>query len=451
MNIRMLCKLTIQALAWFILPAGAHAATTCAANAASLHGWYSLLISGQAADASTAKYEVGAVFFDGAKNISGNNIYGSGPNAGTVASAAGTYVQSADCTFIVSLTVGSVTSTYSVAVNNAGQAVGIETDAAAIAKIYFKPQYPTYVPVQNFNASSLNGTYAADCIGPLSDSSDLNLLTFTSGVVSGTDPYNNGSGNLSTGNNPGVGTYTVNSDGTFAGTVSVGSTTPGAGAPFYFYGVIDSSNKSVEYIYANVGANNAPTASFISCSGSVAPTISTAVNLAPYYNVNALVSDGQKPSNGGLAYSSYTYSATLLGSSITWNGLVFPLGPANLPSAVTNKTIPLPSGTYSTLNILGSGLYGPQTGTIVVTYTDGSKSTFTQTFSDWSLTYEALKANTNEAIAAATPYRVTPSGSTQGGPWYVFGYSFALSSKPVASVTLPSSGNIVILSAVLKP
>jgi hypothetical protein len=183
----------------------------------------------------------------------------------------------------------------------------------------------------------------------------------------------------------------------------------------------------------------------------VAPTISTAVNLTPYYNINALVSDGQKPSNGGLAYSSYTYSATLLGSSITWNGLVFPLGPANLPDGVSNKTIPLPSGTYSTLNILGSGLYGPQTGTIVVTYTDGSKSTFTQIFSDWSLTYEALKANTNEAIAAATSYRVTPSGSTQGGPWYVFGYSFALSSKPVASVTLPSSGNIVILSAVLKP
>lgn len=428
--------------AWFILPGGASAATSCAATPASMHGWYSMLVAGDTVSTGAANYEVGAVYFDGVSHVSGKNIYGS---AGSRNSATGTFKQNTDCTIDVSLTVGSAAANYTVAINNAGQAVGIETDATGVANIYFKPQYPTYVAVQNFNAASLNGTFAAACGGPLTSSSDLNLVTFKSGTLSGTDPYNNG-GSFAVANVPYTGTYSVNSDGTFKGTLVVNATS------FDYYGVIDSSNTEVEYIYANV-SGGAATNAFSSCVGSVAPTTSTAVNLAPYYNVSAVTSDGRSPADGGLTGSNYTYSANLLGSSVTWSGLVFPIGPANALDAVTSTTITLPAGNFSTLRLLGSADYGSHTGTIVVTYTDGSTSSFTQGFSDWSLSYEGVyNPNPNELIAAAMPYRVAPSGGTQTGPWYVFGYSFALNSaKTVASLTLPGSSFINILSAVLTP
>jgi hypothetical protein len=454
MNFRVLRNLSIPALAlaWFILPAGANAATaSCAATPASLHGWYSILVAGgNPGGTSAGKYEVGAVYFDGVSKISGNNIYGAGTPVSTPSTASGTYSQNTDCTFLLNLTVASVPSTYTVAINNAGQAVGVETDATTVANIFLKPQYPTYVPVQNFNSSSLNGTYSAACIGALTGQSDLNLVTFTNGQLAGTDPFNNGGGELATSNNPYSGTYTVNSDGTFAGSLLV------SGIPFDYYGVIDSSNTELDYIYANVAGGvpgAAATNVFASCTGSVAPAASTTVNLAPYYNVSAVTSDGRAPADGGLSGSNYTYSANLLPSSVTWNGLVFPIGPANALNAVSNKTVTLPAGKFSTLNILGAADYGPMTGTIVVTYTDGTTSSFSQGFSDWSLTYLGVyNPKPNESIAAATAYRVTPSGGAQAGPWYVFGYSFPLTNtKTVASLKLPANSDIFILSAALQP
>jgi hypothetical protein len=49
-------------------------------------------------------------------------------------------------------------------------------------------------------------------------------------------------------------------------------------------------------------------------------------------------------------------------------------------------------------------------------------------------------------------YRLTPTGSTQAGPWYLYGYSFALNSaKTVASITLPATRNVVVLAVDLTP
>ena len=53
---------------------------------------------------------------------------------------------------------------------------------------------------------------------------------------------------------------------------------------------------------------------------------------------------------------------------------MFPLGPANAADGVTGKTVTLPAGQFSTLSMIGSAGYGPHTGTVVVTYTDGSTS-----------------------------------------------------------------------------
>jgi hypothetical protein len=433
----------VLVLAWLVPATHAEAAAACGTSTASLHGWYAMLLTGGVVADDTSKYQVGAVLFDGVGSISGTNIYSSASSSAVSRnSLTGTYSQNSDCTLTLDLTVGGTAETFTVAVKSTGEAVGIEVDSSAVGNISFKPQFPTYVPVQYFNSSSLNGTFAAACIGTISPSSDLNLATFNNGALSGTDPFNNSGGYISS-NVPYSGTYTVNSDGTFSGSLIVEDT------PFDYYGVIGTTNTELEYIYANV-SNGAPTAAFASCSGGVAPTAATAINLSPYYNVHAIFNNGTQVTNGGLDGFSYTYSENLLGSSVTWNGVVFALGPANAPDAVSNATVTVPAGQYSTLNILAGSTNIPRTasGTIVVTYTNGTQTKFNQTFSDWGYP----KNYSGESIATATAYRVTPSGATQAGPWYLYGYSYPLNNAlTLKSVTLPSSAQIWTLSAVLQP
>jgi hypothetical protein len=174
------------------------------------------------------------------------------------------------------------------------------------------------------------------------------------------------------------------------------------------------------------------------------------VNLTSYYNADAVFTNGTRVTNGGLDSLNYAYSRNLLGSSVSWKGLAFAIGPANGPDAVSNATVPLPSGQYSTLYILAGSTDIPSqpSGTIIVTYTDKTTSTFNQTFSDWGYPHNYP----NEAIAFTMAYRVTPSGATQAGPWYLYGYTYTLNNaKTVASVTLPASKYVRTLSAVLAP
>jgi hypothetical protein len=435
-------------LAWFLVPAASHAASACVTTAASLKGWYGMLVSGSTtAQPAAAKYLTGAVFFDGAGTLSGSNIYGA--NGGTPAAISGNYTLNSDCTIALTTTVASTPSSYTVALKNTGEAVGIETDSTAVATISLKPQYATYTTGLNFTSSSLNGTFAASCAGDLSASTDLNLVVFSNGTLSGTDPFNNGGGYISS-NVPYSGTYTVNSDGTFAGSLTVEDT------PFDYFGVVTNSNTQVEYIYSNV-TNNVASAPFAACVGGLAPPSAASpppsaasVNLTSYYNADAVFTNGTRVTNGGLDSQNYAYSRNLLGSSVTWKGLAFAIGPANGPDAVSNATVPLPSGQYSTLYILAGSTDIPSqpSGTIIVTYTDKTTSTFNQTFSDWGYPHNYP----NEAIAFTMAYRVTPSGATQAGPWYLYGYTYALNNaKTVASVTLPATKYVRTLSAVLAP
>jgi hypothetical protein len=251
-------------LAWFIVPATSEAA--CGTSTASLHGWYAMLVTGgnltttATTTAGTAKYQVGAVLFDGVGDLSATNVYGP---AGQHSAATGTYVQNVDCTLTIFLTVGAASpATYTVGIKNTGEAVGIEVDAAAVANISFKPQYAVYTPGLDFTSSSLNGTFAASCIGTISPSSDLNRTTFANGTMSGTDPYNN-SGAFAKANVPFAGTYTVNSDGTFAGTLTV------LGTPFAYYGVLATSSTEIAYIYEDV-SGALPIDAFASCTGGTA-------------------------------------------------------------------------------------------------------------------------------------------------------------------------------------
>jgi hypothetical protein len=247
-------------LAWALIPAAGHAA--CATTAASLKGWYGLLVAGQTTAATPAtKYLVGAALFDGVSSFSGSNLYGA---AGAHTAVTGTYAVNTDCTVALTTTVPAA-ATYTVAVKATGEAVGIETDATAVSTISLKPQYATLNTGLNFTLASLNGTFVESCGGFLGAYSDLNLAVFSNGTLTGGDPYNN-AGSYVVSDNPYSGTYTVNSDGTFAGSLVVD------GANFDYYGVISTSNTKLDYIYTNV-ANGAPTNAIASCSGGVAPAV----------------------------------------------------------------------------------------------------------------------------------------------------------------------------------
>jgi hypothetical protein len=174
----------------------------------------------------------------------------------------------------------------------------------------------------------------------------------------------------------------------------------------------------------------------------------TQVNLASYYNRTGIYSDGRTFTTG--VDGSYSaYSANLLGSTLSWNGLVFNLGPSNAADVVycASQSISLPAGRFNTLQLLATGVQGNQMAqTFIVTYTDNSTVTFTQSFSDWA----NPQAYSGESTAFTMPYRDLNGGGTQTLNVKVYGYTFNLDqTRTVKSLTLPSNANLVLLSVIL--
>jgi hypothetical protein len=158
---------------------------------------------------------------------------------------------------------------------------------------------------------------------------------------------------------------------------------------------------------------------------------------------------------------------------ITWNGATFDLGPApNHYSQSNNRngnnnfvqadgqTIDLVGGDFSTLLMIGAAANGSQNNQpITLTFTDGSTTTWTQTFTDWangngsknnSPPSSSTLASTNEALVATTTW-VNQVGNNQSGyNRFVYGYSFDIpAGKTLASITLPSNRNVGILGMAL--
>jgi hypothetical protein len=175
----------------------------------------------------------------------------------------------------------------------------------------------------------------------------------------------------------------------------------------------------------------------------------TAVDMTSAFNVYGIFDNGASITDGGLDNDGYAYSAKLLGTSLAALGLHFNFGKAGSASAAAQTTVPLPPGNFATLSLVGTGVNGNQVNqSFIVTYTDGTTSTFTQSLSDWG----APARNSGEIAVSTMSYRLTPHKRRQRGPWYLYGYSFALNStKTVKSVTLPNNRNVVVLAMMLAP
>jgi len=141
--------------------------------------------------------------------------------------------------------------------------------------------------------------------------------------------------------------------------------------------------------------------------------------------VNGIFKDGTRPTNGGLDADGYAYSSNLLGASVSAMGVTFSFGTTGAPDAVDSKIISLPSGNFGSLKFLGTGVNGNQVDqSFVVTYTDGTTSTFKQSLSDWAST----QSYAGQSVVSTMTYRVAPSGGSDDGTWHLYGYSFTLDS-----------------------
>jgi hypothetical protein len=335
--------LTTLLLSWFLLPAGAHAA--CSTSLESLNGWYGMLVSGTNDSDGSLKYLAGAVLFDGAGNVSGSNIYS---GSGTRSALTGTYVLNSDCSITITLSIGGgATQAYSVGVRTStNEAVGIEVDSVGVATIDLQAQYSTYTTGLNFTSASANGTFTLNCLG--SGVSDLNLVTFSNGTLSGTDAYND-TDSLAVDNTPFTGTYSVNSDGTLFGSLSI------LGGTFDFFGVLSNSNTKIQYFYSTTS----PIAPFAACSGSSALTSSPSFGLSAAAGQLSVV-QGQSVSD--------VVSVTATNGF----GGVVSFSASGLPAGATAAFNPASSSTGSKLTVTAGATTTPGTYTVVVAGASGN-------------------------------------------------------------------------------
>lgn len=180
------------------------------------------------------------------------------------------------------------------------------------------------------------------------------------------------------------------------------------------------------------------------------PTGSTVqVPLSGAYNQIGIYADGATfASSGGLDRSGSALSGTLLGTSATWGGSSFALGPAGANDVVhggTGVLVSLPAGQYSSLQLLATAVNGNiSSSTFTVAYTDGTTQSFNQGISDWF----TPQSYSGESTAITMPYRDTYRGARDTRTFNVYGYTFALNpAKTVRSVTLPTSNNVMVLAA----
>lgn len=188
---------------------------------------------------------------------------------------------------------------------------------------------------------------------------------------------------------------------------------------------------------------------------SAAPPPGTSVSLASVFNRGGVYTDGTKfgtctkrggCTGGGLDNNGYAYSANLLGSSTTFNGVTYSYGPANGNNDVSaaGQTIQLPVGQYSSLRMMATSVGGSQTSQpFKVNYTDGTSTTFTQSMSDWF----TPQSYAGELDAVPMAYRNTGNGGRDSRTFHLYNYTFLLNgAKTVESVVLPNNANVQVMA-----
>jgi predicted alpha-1,2-mannosidase len=205
----------------------------------------------------------------------------------------------------------------------------------------------------------------------------------------------------------------------------------------------------------------ADTVTFAFTAGSsTLPSATLNVNVAkpgelwPYYTNEGVATDGQ-PSTANFDGDGFSYSANALaalgitpGGTVTSDGIDYtwpaasPTGQDNIEASGQTIPVDLPAGATK-IGLLGSASNGGgngATGTMTVTYNDGSTQQVPIVFGDWTLGAGGDPLPSGDTIVADTPYRDDTSGGSQAVGTYLFSFDATLSAgKTVASVTLPAT------------
>jgi len=176
-------------------------------------------------------------------------------------------------------------------------------------------------------------------------------------------------------------------------------------------------------------------------------SIATATSAGPVGYNNIGTSDDSNPRAANYDHVGYSYSAQALqnvgikpGGYVTSNGVTFfwptpTSGVANNYQASGQTIFVTRAAGTSRLAFLGSATQGATSGTITITYTDGTTQTATLGFTDWAVGSTSF----GNSIVVKMPYRNGTNGK-QSINVYVFYADVALQAgKIVQSVTLPST------------
>ncbi|WP_160144983.1 glycoside hydrolase family 3 C-terminal domain-containing protein [Actinacidiphila yanglinensis] len=187
-------------------------------------------------------------------------------------------------------------------------------------------------------------------------------------------------------------------------------------------------------------------------SGTATTTVPYASAAAAYDNEG--ISADSDPSTGNLDPGGYSFSATQLaavgytpGATVTANGLSYtwpdtqPGQPDNIAAA--GQVIQV-QGQGSRLGLLGTGVSSAHSGTVTVTYTDGTSTDLAVSFPDWY----SNAASGNSQLAVTTANWNRPPGDTLGNhavSLYTTGGALD-PSKTVATVKLPDDSGIHVFA-----
>ncbi|GIL28162.1 GH92 family glycosyl hydrolase [Actinocatenispora comari] len=181
-------------------------------------------------------------------------------------------------------------------------------------------------------------------------------------------------------------------------------------------------------------------------------TVATKGSVLWNLNNNGISADDEQP-QANFDGEGWSYSATALaaagvrpGGTVSANGFDFawpnvqPGDPDNIAVGGGDQVLSVPGGDASKLSFLGSAAEGNASGTITLTYTDGSTQTATIGFSDWTLGGGSQQPAYGNITAVRTPYRDVLGDGKDMVATYLFATApIALQSgKQLASVTLPA-------------
>jgi hypothetical protein len=181
---------------------------------------------------------------------------------------------------------------------------------------------------------------------------------------------------------------------------------------------------------------------------------------ATYNNVGITNDNNTKPGqfDGSNSYSAQTLQSAGAkeGAQFTYKGTTF-IWTGGAPGTANNytaqgQTIPV-NYLYgsSTIAFLGSSVGGSSSGAVTINYADGTTSTITLNFSDWTLNAGKVQPVAGNSAAMTLNYRNTQAGR-QNVNTYVFYSEFLIPNYdvPVVSVTLPKTSQMHIFAVATR-